>query len=424
MTLHEASVSFRNRMSMCTATGAIIPLLPKFGVPRVSIIYRRSHFQPGRERLNIESTIILPYKLVAMSGSAVNAESSGANNVPVAEERPTARVVLTSGDDHDAGDRDDDEAGDAVADADEDDDENFLENYPDETTELDLWDMRITSLAPLRLQRFAGHLTRLVLRKNLIQELDPEIFQPLTKLEHLDLYDNKIKHVGDALNNLISLEHLDLSFNVLREIPETLSRLTALQIVFFVQNRISHITGLQGLGATLTSLELGANRIRRIEGLDALVNLKELWLGKNKITRIENLDNLKQLTILSLQSNRITKIENLEKLENLEQLLLSHNGIERLEGLERNTKLKMLDVGSNFISAIENVSHLTSLEDLWLGGNKIPDLHALEPQLRHISALETIYLEANPCQSTEGANYMRKIRLALPHLTQIDATYL
>lgn len=361
-----------------------------------------------------------------MSGStaAVNAESSGANNVPDAEDRPTARVVITSGDDHDADDRDDDETGDAVADGDDEDDEDILENYPDETTELDLWDMRITSLAPLRLQRFADHLTRLVLRKNLIKELDPAIFQALSKLEHLDLYDNKIKHVGDALSNLTSLEHLDLSFNVLREIPEALSRLTALKIAFFVQNRISHITGFQGLGATLTSLELGANRIRRIEGLDALVNLKELWLGKNKIAQIENLDNLKQLTILSLQSNRITKVENLDKLENLEQLLLSHNGIEKLEGLEHNTKLKMLDVGSNFIPAIENVSHLTSLEDLWLGGNKIPDLQTLEPQLRHISTLQTIYLEGNPCQKNEGTSYMRKIRLALPQLTQIDATYL
>ncbi|KAI5982031.1 hypothetical protein EDC04DRAFT_3151076 [Pisolithus marmoratus] len=325
------------------------------------------------------------------STAAVNA---GANKVPGVEERPTARVVLTSGDDNNADDRDDDETGDAVADGDDDDDEDLLENYPEETT-----------ISP---------------KENLIKELDPEIFQVLTKLEHLDLYDNKIKRVGDALSNLTSLEwaFLVLIAGILTGVTEW----NVMRLIF--QNRISHITGLQNLGATLTSLELGANRIRRIEGLDALVNLRELWLGKNKISRIENLDNLKQLTILSLQSNRITKIENLEKLENLEQLLLSHNGIERLEGLEHNTKLKMLDVGSNFIPAIENVSHLTSLEDLWLGGNKIPDLHALEPQLRHISTLETIYLEANPCQRSEGASYMRKIRLALPQLTQIDATYL
>jgi protein phosphatase 1 regulatory subunit 7 len=59
---------------------------------------------------------------------------------------------------------------------------------------------------------------------------------------------------------------------------------------------------------------------------------------------------------------------------------------------------------------------------LQLNGNQIPDLSTLEPQLRHIASLETIYLEANPVQATEGAHYRRKIMLALPQLKQIDAT--
>ncbi len=33
------------------------------------------------------------------------------------------------------------------------------------------------------------------------------------------------------------------------------------------------------------------HRIRKIEGLGSLAQLKELWLGKNKITKIENLEN-------------------------------------------------------------------------------------------------------------------------------------
>jgi protein phosphatase 1 regulatory subunit 7 len=73
--------------------------------------------------------------------------------------------------------------------------------------------------------------------------------------------------------------------------------------VYFVQNRISKIVGLETLGPTLRSLELGGNRIRvrttssaclaiakctqTIENLDALVNLEELWLGKNKITKLQ-----------------------------------------------------------------------------------------------------------------------------------------
>jgi protein phosphatase 1 regulatory subunit 7 len=58
-----------------------------------------------------------------------------------------------------------------------------------------------------------------------------------------------------------------------------------------------------------------------------------------------------------------------------------------------------------------------------MNGNQIPDLLALEPQLREISSLETIYLEANPCQTNDMSGYRRKIMLALPQLKQIDATY-
>lgn len=148
---------------------------------------------------------------------------------------------------------------------------------------------------------------------------------------------------------------LDLSFNLLRSVPDRLEHLTSLDTVYFVQNKISKITGLS-YSVMLRSLELGGNRIRvrgtlglalmlsltcrqKIEGLDALVNLEELWLGKNKITKLEGLGNLKKLKILSLQSNRITKLENLEELKELDQLYLSHNGIERLEGLDHNVSM-------------------------------------------------------------------------------------
>lgn len=64
---------------------------------------------------------------------------------------------------------------------------------------------RLSSLTNLRLHRFAKHLRKLCLRQNAISHLDPEIFRPLTQLEELDLYDNKLKTVGDALNDMSAL---------------------------------------------------------------------------------------------------------------------------------------------------------------------------------------------------------------------------
>nr|GAT60802.1 predicted protein [Mycena chlorophos] len=332
---------------------------------------------------------------------------------PSAPEK-TARVVLPDPEEPES----DEEPQEAFIDEERD----FLAELPDDTEDLELVHLRIGTLAPLRLPRFAGHLKKLCLRQNFISRLDPEIFHTLTGLQELDLYDNKVKHLDDALDKLAELSVLDLSFNLIKSVPEALQHLPSLQTVYFVQNRISRISNLHSCAA-LRSLELGGNRIRKIEHLDALVNLEELWLGKNKITKLANLSTLKKLRILSLQSNRITKLENLAELDSLEELYLSHNGVERMEGLEENTKLTTLDLGNNFIPEIENISHLSNLEELWISGNKIPTLHALDSQLKNISSLRTLYLEGNPCQTNDMAGYRRKIILALPQLTQIDATY-
>jgi protein phosphatase 1 regulatory subunit 7 len=57
-----------------------------------------------------------------------------------------------------------------------------------------------------------------------------------------------------------------------------------------------------------------------------------------------------------------------------------------------------------------------------MNGNQIPDLQALEPHLGKLGSLETLYLEANPCQINDMTGYRRKIMLSLPQLKQIDAT--
>jgi protein phosphatase 1 regulatory subunit 7 len=105
----------------------------------------------------------------------------------------------------------------------EEDDGDLLADLPDETEvhltvnlsfgefligtdkELDLVHSRLSSLDRFRLPRFAAHLQRLCLRQNFISALDPKIFSALTKLVELDLYDNKIKTIGDALSNLTAL---------------------------------------------------------------------------------------------------------------------------------------------------------------------------------------------------------------------------
>jgi hypothetical protein len=68
--------------------------------------------------------------------------------------------------------------------------------------EIDLVHARLNTLANLRLPRFANSLKKLCLRQNFLRKIEEDSFTPLIHLEDLDLYDNQIKHVGQALEKL------------------------------------------------------------------------------------------------------------------------------------------------------------------------------------------------------------------------------
>ena len=68
---------------------------------------------------------------------------------------------------------------------------------------------KLFGLSKLSLARFV-HLKRLCLRQNYIAALDHADFDTLVELEDLDLYDNRLKNVGDALNSLHKLTYVSL----------------------------------------------------------------------------------------------------------------------------------------------------------------------------------------------------------------------
>ena len=144
------------------------------------------------------------------------------------------------------------------------------------------------------------------------------------------------------------------------------------------------------------------------------------------------------MTILSLQSNRLLKLENLDALVQLEEIYLSENGISKIEGLDKLTNLRVLDLGLNRIERIENVQHLKKLEEFWFNGNNLSRWEDIE-LLRELDSLKCLYLEHNPIYyvnnkkptSNEGfaadkqminSSYRRKVILTLPNLEQLDAT--
>ncbi|KAF7852565.1 hypothetical protein EAF04_010966 [Stromatinia cepivora] len=297
-------------------------------------------------------------------------------------------------------------------------DEDLLDDYPLDTEEIDLVHARISSIPSLRLSRFS-QVQRLCLRQNTITTIE-ELSPLASTLTELDLYDNLIAHIR-GLEDLIHLTSLDLSFNKLKHIKK-INHLISLTDLYFVQNKITTIENLDGL-TKLRNLELAANRIRAIQGLDTLIGLEELWLGKNKITEMKNLDALQNLKILSIQSNRIRSITGLDKLPSLEELYISHNALTSLSGLESSSQLRVLDISNNQISSLAGIKELKELEEVWASYNQIADFNDVEEHLRDKEKLTTVYFEGNPLQLRAPALYRNKVRLTLPQVMQIDATF-
>ena len=108
-------------------------------------------------------------------------------------------------------------------------------------------------------------------------------------------------------------------------------------------------------------------KIRRIESMMLVPNLKQLNLSYNAIVRIEGLESLHSLVELNLAENGITKIENLECLKVLERLNLSGNQISRLP--ESISALKMLNnfrIARNQLDVVKDLYHLRSLGNSYI----------------------------------------------------------
>ncbi|KAF2803598.1 L domain-like protein [Mytilinidion resinicola] len=297
-------------------------------------------------------------------------------------------------------------------------DEDLLDDVEEDEEDINLVHFRISSIPALRLERFKK-IMRLCLRQNQISVIDlPDTLS--STLEEIDLYDNLIAHIK-GLDNLHALTSLDLSFNKIKHIKRV-NHLTKLKDLYFVQNKIGTIEGLDGL-ANLRMLELGANRIRVIENLETLTALEELWLGKNKITEIQGLSTLTNLKILSIQSNRLTAISGISALTNLEELHISHNALASLSGVENNTNLRVIDISNNPIKSLAGLSPLSHLEELWASYCQLSDFAEVEAELADKDELETVYFEGNPLQLRQPALYRNKVKLALPRIKQIDATF-
>jgi protein phosphatase 1 regulatory subunit 7 len=137
--------------------------------------------------------------------------------------------------------------------------------------------------------------------------------------------------------------------------------------------RIRVLENLELLGPRLVKLALVANCVRKLEGLDKLVNLEHLELYQNQIKRVENLGKLRNLRVLDLSFNKIREVEYL-----VDRRVVS-GGVDRGENSQEEdhlpfrNKLRKLYLTNNKLKDIpaNSVNSFPNLELLELGANKL-----------------------------------------------------
>ena len=178
-------------------------------------------------------------------------------------------------------------------------------------------------------------LKRLILSKNQINILPPEVFLGLSQLTFLDLRFSTIAHLSNvSFKGLDSLQKLDLSLNKIYSVNANLfSHLPSLQTLLLSRNKIQVLSPNQLRGFnSLKYLDLSHNTMREFEeGVWDLPSLDTLDLAYTNIESLQTFSYFKGLTSLRnlmLSSNPIQRLgyDTFASLANLEDIDLSWLG--------------------------------------------------------------------------------------------------
>lgn len=289
---------------------------------------------------------------------------------------------------------------------------DLLTGDVDGITTLNLSGLNISLLDGL--QHFTS-LTTLSLTDNLIVDLSP--LQGLANLKTVTLAANEVRDIEPLVDNpaLANGSSVILVGNPL----STLSRTT---YVTTMQDRGATVTAdafavtfadsllevavraalMQPTGdllhldlETVTTLDVAADSIADLSGIEFMRSLVELDLRDNEITSISKLSSLQKLQVLDLSGNAIGSFSPLTGLTAMRELRLSGTGMTSVSPLSNLTSLEILFLNLNSHDSISGLVDHTAMQQLNLRDNNIADLSVL----LGMGALTDVWLEGNPLDS-------------------------
>lgn len=179
-------------------------------------------------------------------------------------------------------------------------------------------------------------------------------------------------------------------------------------------------------GAATITLEMISKtarvRRRKDESTESHVSrVSHVALNNKHISNLDGLQSmpLKSCTVLYLYDNTIGQIEGLNNVIQLKDLYLQNNNIEEITGLQNNANLEALHLDNNCISHLSGLTKNQRLHELRLAGQRIaedvvftfdiPTLEAISWSLVHLDLSSCRLLDPRPLSILRG---MRKLDIS------------
>ncbi|XP_026469114.1 protein lap1-like [Ctenocephalides felis] len=274
----------------------------------------------------------------------------------------------------------------------------------DKKTSITILDLSHQSLIDVPNDVFSHERTleELHLNSNRIYDLPRQLFLCLG-LKILNVCDNDLTRIPNAIQDLKNLSTLDLSKNAITIIPD-LNQLQHLNILNLSLNPLDRIPDTIYNTSTLTELYLNDTNLTYIvANIGKLVNLSIFEIRENKLTSLpESICRLKKLTRLDVGQNELTNLpSSFGQLSSLTELSLDLNYLECLpESLAKLSHLIHLDVSFNNVTNLDNdneenqeineeISQTTKLK------KQKQKIESVQNKDVNKSAIQTLYLNNN-----------------------------
>ncbi len=170
---------------------------------------------------------------------------------------------------------------------------------------------------------------------------------------------------------------------------------------------------------SITRLEFGTRRLRNLEPLAVLDNLRSLTHVAARVSNLEPLANLIGLERLDLNGTRVSHLDPLANLIALERLDLYGTRVSNLRPLGRLLNLKYLNVGWTLVRDLGPLAVLHGLKTLLVATNNIKDVAPLSAlsNLEYLDLGATLVDDVSPLAALTS---LRTLNLAGTAVTDVS----